>query len=155
LISRYAEKFNLKFTIVRFGSLYGKYSDNNNTIKNFILQALKTKKIIRYSNGSEIRNYINVYDAVKLCFYFQKHTYDSGYYNLVGKKKYTVKEVINLISKIIPLKKTIFKPKLIDKYHYKENPYTYKLKFGKFLFSKNEVKLKHGLEDIIKKYLHV
>ena len=151
LISRYSQKFDLKFTILRFGSLYGRYSDKNNTISNFIHQAIKHRKIIRFSDGKEIRNYINVIDAIKLCYEFRKKKYNNKYYNLVGKKKYTVKEVIKIISKITPLKKIIFKPKLIDKYHYKKNPYTYTLKFGKFLYSNSEITLEQGLKSLIKK----
>ncbi len=44
LIERYSSKFNLKYTIIRFGSLYGEKSNYFNTIKNLIKQGISKKK---------------------------------------------------------------------------------------------------------------
>ena len=54
LIEKYARKFGLKYTIIRFGSLYGEKSNYFNTIKNLISQGIKQKRIIRNTEGNEI-----------------------------------------------------------------------------------------------------
>ena len=66
IIERYCEKYPIKFVILRFGSLYGSRSNDFNPIGNFIIQAIKYKKIVRFSDGKEIRNYIHVNDLKKM-----------------------------------------------------------------------------------------
>ena len=61
----YLEEFNLNYTILRYGSLYGIRANNFNFISNIIKQALLDKEIIRKGDGQEIRDYINVIDAAK------------------------------------------------------------------------------------------
>ena len=150
LIERYSKKFKLNYIIIRFGSLYGKYSDNSNTITNLVNQAWKNNMIIRNSDGKEIRNYINAVDAVKLCYNFHKSSYKNKYFNLIGTKKMTIKRVILIILKIFNLKKIIFNPKHKDDYHYKINPYTFKLRKGIFIKPKNEIKFTKGISDLVK-----
>ena len=82
--------FDINFTILMFGSLYGLRANNFNTIHKFIKQGIKNKKIERVGNGAEIRNYINVKDAAKICVEILKKKYANQYYNIMGKEKMTV-----------------------------------------------------------------
>ena len=149
LIERYAKKFGLRYTIVRFGSLYGEKSNYFNNIKNLISQGLNNNKIIRNSEGNEIRNYINVKDAVKICSSLIKNKYDNKYFNLVGKEKKTMKEVVNIIAKILKVKKIVFKKNPNDNNHYLINPYTYKTRIGKIITPKKAIKFSLGIKNII------
>ena len=65
LIENYSKKYGLKYTNLRFGSLYGPRANKFNFINNIIYQALNKRTMIRNGDGKEIRNYINVIDAAK------------------------------------------------------------------------------------------
>tara|TARA_B100000780_G_scaffold278023_1_gene250244 strand:- start:1385 stop:2275 length:891 start_codon:yes stop_codon:yes gene_type:complete len=149
LIERYANKFNLKYTIIRFGSLYGEKSNYFNTVKNIITQGLKTNKILRNTMGNEIRDYIHVKDAVEICSQLIKKKYDNKYFTLVGKEKKTVKQIILTIAKELKVKKVIFKKDIKDQDHYVVNPYSYKTRVGKLLKPKKPIKFIEGIRKII------
>ena len=149
LIEKYARKFGLKYTIIRFGSLYGEKSNYFNTIKNLISQGIKQKRIIRNTEGNEIRNYIHVKDAVKICSELIKKQYNNKYYNLVGKEKKTMKQVVLTISKQLKINKIIFKKNPKDHDHYIINPYTYKTRIGNLIKPKNPIKFAEGIKKII------
>ena len=127
LIEDYSKKFNINYTILRFGSLYGLRANYFNIILKFIVQGIKNRTIERVGNGKEIRNYINVKDAAKISIQILDKKYANKYFNIVGKEKISVKKVINLISKKTSAKKIIFHKNIVDDTHYKVNPFTYKV----------------------------
>ena len=73
----------------------------------------------------EIRNYINVKDAAKICVKILNKRYANKYFNIVGKERVSVRKVINLIAKKTSTKKII--------YHnlFKIENCTYRLRFCK------------------------
>ena len=153
LIEDYSKKFNINYTILRFGSLYGLRANYFNIILKFIVQGIKNRTIERVGNGKEIRNYINVKDAAKISIQILDKKYANKYFNIVGKEKISVKKVINLISKKTSAKKIIFHKNIVDDTHYKVNPFTYKVKGAKFLKPKKGVELEEGIQEIIDNYL--
>ena len=48
------------------------------------------------------------------------------------------------------IKEIIYKNQSFE-YHYKTNPYTYKLRKGKLLIPKNEIKIEEGIKSIVNK----
>ena len=149
LIENYREKFNINYTILRFGSIYGLRANYFNIIHNLIVQGLKSNKIKRDGDGMEIRNYINVKDAAKICVKILNKRYANKYFNIVGKERVSVRKVINLIAKKTSTKKIIYRKNKTDIYHYKINPFTYKVKEAKFIKVKNGIKLEQGIQEII------
>ena len=154
LIEEYKNKYNLNYTILRFGSLYGLRANYFNAINNFIIQAIKYNKIERDGDGKEIRNYINIKDAAKICINMLDKKYSNKYFSIIGKERFSIKKLINLISKKTKTKKVIYyKNKLPgNDTHYKINPFTYKVKEAKFLKIKKPIKLEEGIQEIIDNY---
>jgi len=152
LIENYNSKYNVNYTILRFGSLYGLRANHFNAIQKFIIEGMKNQKIKRDGDGMEIRNYINVKDAAKICVEILKKKYVNQYYNIMGKEKMTVRKIINLISKKTSTKKIIYRKSKLNDTHYKMNPFTYKVKEAKFLNVKNSIKLEQGIQEIIDSY---
>ena len=60
IIEKICKKFDLKFVILRFGTVYGQRANNFNTVQNFINDAKKKNKIFRETQGREIRSYIHI-----------------------------------------------------------------------------------------------
>lgn len=154
LIEDYNNKFNINYTILRFGSLYGLRANYFNAINKFVIQAIKDNRIERDGDGGEIRNYINIKDAAKICIDMLDKKYSNKYFSIVGKERFSIKKLINLISKKTGTKKIIYyKNKLPGGgTHYKVNPFTYKVKEAKFLKVKKPVKLEEGIQEIIDDY---
>ena len=153
LIENYREKFNINYTILRFGSIYGLRANYFNIIHNLIVQGLKGNKIKRDGDGMEIRNYINVKDAAKICVKILNKRYANKYFNIVGKERVSVRKVINLIAKKTNAKKIIYRKNIINVDSYKVNPFTYKVKEAKFIKIKNGIKLEQGIQEIIDNYV--
>ena len=152
LIENYREKFNINYTILRFGSIYGLRANYFNIIHKFIVQGLKSHKIERDGNGMEIRNYINVKDAAKICVEILNKKYANKYFNVLGKERVSVRKVIKLISKKTGAKKIIYHKNIVDDARYKVNPFTYKVKEAKSIKVKNSIKLEQGIQEIIDNY---
>ena len=66
IIEKICKKSNLKFVILRFGTVYGERANSFNTVQNFIRSANKNKKIFRETIGNELRSYIHVKDVAKI-----------------------------------------------------------------------------------------
>ena len=149
IIENYSKKYGLKFSILRYGSIYGTRANSLNAIHNFILQGIKNNKITRKGLGNEIRSYINVKDAAKITYEILNKKYENKYINIIGKDKNKVKEVLKIISKKLKIKKIIFKKKIKLKYHYSKNPYNYKINKGITKFLSKPIRLKSGIDEII------
>ncbi|KKL87126.1 hypothetical protein LCGC14_1937790, partial [marine sediment metagenome] len=61
----YAQKYDFDYVILRFGTVYGRRAQPENSITKIIKQALKTKVISYYGSGNETRNYISVEDTAR------------------------------------------------------------------------------------------
>ena len=149
IVENYAKKYNFKFICLRFGSIYGERANSFNTIQNFIKDAIYKKKIIRKSDGNEIRNYIHVLDASKLCFEVLKKKYSNSYLNIYGPKKVKLKKVLLFIKSNISGLNLRFSKKNYMMYNYKFNPFTYKLRKGKPIKLKKYMNLNDSIKKLI------
>jgi UDP-glucose 4-epimerase len=153
LIEEYAKKFGIKFTILRFGSVYGPRQSINNNISNMVYNALKFKKLIYSGDKASERSFVFVKDVAKAAIKIISKKFNNKVILLIGRKKVKVKKVLNIIKNIQGLKGNfIFKN--IQKNHYSKNPYSYKeMKESKFFIQKS-TQLEIGITktiDYIKK----
>ena len=65
-LEEYSKLTRLKYTILRYGSLYGPRSNIKNGLYRFIYNSIKKNKLIYEGNLSAIREYIHVLDAADL-----------------------------------------------------------------------------------------
>ena len=66
IVEEYKEKYDLDYTILRYGSLYSERDFENNYIFNLVKTAIKTGEINHAGDGEEVREYIHAVDAAKL-----------------------------------------------------------------------------------------
>lgn len=149
LIENYTNKYKLNYTILRFGSLYGPRANSFNSIYQLIKYGMKNKKIKRNGDGNEVRSYINVKNVSEICVEILKQKYQNSIINVIGKKKLKVKQVIGLIAKKLNIKNIIYNKDKINEYHYKVNPYTYKIKKGIFYKKRKQINISEGIDEII------
>jgi UDP-glucose 4-epimerase len=139
LIENYQEIFGLDFTILRFGSLYGRRANDFNFIHNAIKQALVEGKITREGSGEEVRDYINVLDDL----------YKNSYIMITGTQTVRVKEVLIMIKEMFnnSIELDFIEGQKED--HYKITPYSFKPRIARKLTLNYHYDIGQGILDTI------
>ena len=148
-IENYLEEFNLNYTILRYGSLYGTRANNFNFISNIIKQALLDKEIIRRGDGQEIRDYINVIDAAKSSAEILHKDYLNQHVMITGTQTRKVHEVLDMIKEILNNEIKITYDNKNYEGHYQLTPYSFRPKVALKITSKNNHDLGQGILDCI------
>ena len=146
-IREFKNLFNLDFTILRYGTVYGPRADKFNSVRNLIQTAKKKGELIYPGSKRSIRKYIHVLDAALASVKILDKKYKNKCIMLTGKKPLRVTEFLNRISLNLNIKKkTKFNKK--EKYgHYIKKPKKYKIiKARRFKFNKT----RNFLEEIDK-----
>ena len=74
-VREYKKNYNLSYTILRFGSLYGRRADDTNGVRKIIKRAIAKGKLSYIGSKKSVREYINVSDAAKACCEILKNKY--------------------------------------------------------------------------------
>jgi UDP-glucose 4-epimerase len=149
LIENYGEIFKLPYTILRYGSLYGPRANRENFIYTIIKQALIEKKITRYGDGEEIREYIHVRDAAKGSVEILSKEFTNQHVILAGNQQMKVKDLLYMIKEILgnKVKVDFLSPRANT--HYEITPYSFTPRIGKRLVSRTYVDLSQGILETI------
>ena len=149
LIENYQKTYGLDFTILRFGSLYGRRANDFNWIHEIIKQALKEGKIQRKGDGEELRDYIHVQDAAQACVDVLDDKFRNEYLIISGSQTIKVKELLRMINEIMDNKIQI---EYLDEHmegHYEVTPYTFRPRLAKKFSGNTNVELGQGILDTI------
>ncbi|CCK80310.1 NAD-dependent epimerase/dehydratase family protein [Desulfobacula toluolica] len=145
-IEAYHEMYGLKYTILRFGTLYGPRSDKRNAVYRFVLQALTNGSISYEGNREDQREYIHTEDAAKACVDILKPEFENQHIVLTGSQVFKVRELLGMIKEIIPDEITInYKSNNKKTAHYVLTPHNYSPKLGKKFIPSLQVDLGQGL----------
>ena len=150
-VEEFYSTFGLKYTILRFGSLYGDHSDYSNGIKAIIKNAILKRKIIYEGSKKAVRRYIHVKDAAEACVKILQKKFENKYITITGKTAYKVRNFLNEISKILTIKKNkiIFLNKTGNG-HYVVKPTNFKPRIGKNFYFKKQKTTTPELRKLIK-----
>ena len=149
-IENYQTMYNLDYTILRYGSLYGPRSDSHNGIYRFIQQALSEKKMVFIGKADSKREFIHVKDAAESSVEILKPKYANQHIILSGNQSLTINELLKTIKEI--LKDSAIKIKFNpDEYdaHYEMTPYTFNPKYGKKLYPELQRDFGQGILQVI------
>ena len=134
-VREYKKNYNLSYTIIRFGSLYGRRADDTNGVRKIIKRAIAKGKLTYVGNRKSVREYINISDATKACCEILKNKYKNKHIILTGTKKIKVFDFLNRLSKILNISQKVEFKNLKFSGRYITIPYTYKPEKGvKFAF---------------------
>lgn len=150
----YIEEFNhmydLDYTILRFGSLYGPRADESNGVYRLLTQAMKGGKVTHRGSPKDKREYIHVFDAAKLSVDILDDQYQNTHVVITGNDVLKIEDLFCMFSEILG--------KDIDqKYiegeewdgHYRVTPYTFTPKTGKKLTTPYYVDMGQGILQVI------
>jgi len=149
IIEEYHNEFDLDFNILRFGSLYGPRANQFNSINDFLLQALKYKKIVRRGDGEEIREYIHVKDAAQLSVDALDNRYKNKHLIITGSQQIKIKELLIMIQEIFQRGIEIEYTDDVELHHYEITPYNYKPNVAKKITPDSYYDMGQGLMDLI------
>lgn len=96
----YNRLHNLKYTILRFGTLWGPRSNQSNSIYNYLSQAANTNKVNVKGSGEEIREYIHINDAAEIATKMLNEDTNNLIYILTGHHQTKLKDLMETIREI-------------------------------------------------------
>ena len=150
IIDNYYKEYGINYTILRYGSLYGRRANKFNFIKNAITQALLEGKIDRRGDGSEIRDYIHVKDAAKASVEILNEDFINSHIMIKGSQTIKINELLNMINEIMDnqIKINYSKEKHYEG-HYQLTPYSFRPRVAEKYLLKTYHDLGQGLLDTI------
>jgi len=100
IIENYQKIYNLNYTILRYGSLYGPRANHFNFINRIIIQAIKNKKIVREGNGQELREYIHIKDAARASVEILSKDFENANIMITGTKSMRIHDLLDMIKEM-------------------------------------------------------
>ena len=141
---------HLKYSILRYGSIYGPRSNLNNGLLKIVYDAVKKKKIIYRGTQKAVRSYIHVLDAAKASADILKNKFNQRVILIKGNKSIRIKDLLLELKKITNLKSKLVFLNKTQRGHYDKKPKPYK-KFKTYnYFRKNSLDYKKGLLQLVK-----
>ncbi|MBT4589811.1 MAG: NAD(P)-dependent oxidoreductase [Rhodospirillaceae bacterium] len=102
IVEQYGEQYDIDYTIVRYGSVYGERADANNRIYRIIREALTAKKISFQGDGSEEREYVHGRDAAKLSVdVLEDDKYRNQNVILTGIERFQYSELLSFVKEML------------------------------------------------------
>jgi UDP-glucose 4-epimerase len=151
IIEEYYKRYGLKYSIIRYGSVYGERASHNNYIYNLISKALETGKLEYKGDGEDVREYIHVVDTARLSVdILENIEFENEHLILTGLEKMKRVELLTMINEILGNKLEIVN---IDRDyfgHYKITPYAFHPTVAKKLVANPFVDLGQGLLEVIR-----
>ncbi len=154
IIEQYAEQYDLGYTIIRYGSVYGERADASNRIYRIIRQALAEGKITFPGDGSEEREYVHGRDAAKLSVDILGDGFRGQNVILTGLERYRYKDLLGLLREMMDDKVDIEMLEQDYKGHYTLTPYSFAPSVGVKLVNNPSVEFGQGLLECIEHVFH-
>lgn len=152
LVENYREAYQLPYTILRYGSLYGERADGRNWVRSILLQALKEGYIVRYGDGEEIREYIHVRDAARYSVAALDPEYENQSVVISGLQAIKIKDLLRMVQEIMGGRVQIEYRSPEDQratgssqLHYSLTPYSFSPRIARKLVGKDYLDLGQGL----------
>lgn len=144
-IENYNALFGLKYTCLRYGSLYGTRADERNSIYRLIQQALKDNRVTYRGTGDELREFIHVRDAAEISVTILEAGYEDQCITLTGNEKMRYHDLLEMIREMIGSQVIIEILPSTRKAHYKITPYNFSPKLGRKLVNNPHIDMGQGL----------
>ena len=148
-VEEYQRAFDLDFTILRYGSLYGPRADESNGLYRIVRDALERNAISYVGNPESIREYIHVLDAARASVQALGEEFRNESVVLTGNQPMRVLDLLKMLAEIMGLSESVdFRD---EQYagHYVRTPYAYQPKLGRKFAPSLHIDLGQGLLQLI------
>jgi UDP-glucose 4-epimerase len=151
-IEEYQRRFGLNYTILRYGTLYGRRADARNSVYRYLKQALTERKISVHATGDEMREYIHVEDASRASVQILEPQFENQNIILTGNHPMRFRDLMQMIREMVGADVQVDLQPPLDSGvtgHYSLTPYTFHPKIGKKLVNNYYVDMGQGLLDCL------
>ncbi len=150
LCKTYYEDFGLEYTILRYGSLYGRESNHWNFIYGVCQDLLKTGEYTYTSSPDGIREYIHIQDAARESV---RISIDAEFANrsvlITGHQRMKMKEFFEMIEEILGKKITIHYMDSEHNRHYIRTPYSFDIDVPVRINLSSYIDISEGILDCL------
>ena len=155
-IEEYQRQFGLDYTVLRFGTLYGRRTDDRNSVHRYLRQALLDRKIICHGTGEETREYIHVEDAARSSMDILAEEFRNQYVILTGHHPMRFHDFLEMVREMVGEDVMIeyqspgsSENNVKHSPHYSKTPYSFRPRIGKKLVSHYYLDMGEGLLDCL------
>lgn len=144
-IENYQAMYNLPYTILRYGSLYGPRADRRNAIERFVHEALTKGVITYYGAPTALREYVHVDDASTATLEIIAPEYANQNIIISGNQPMRVGDLFKMIGEMLGKELVIEYQNDPNSGHYQITPYAFMPKIGRKLAPPLTVDLGQGI----------
>jgi UDP-glucose 4-epimerase len=143
------------YTILRYGTLYGRRAGETNSVHRYLRQALRDRRITAHGTGGELREYIHVEDAARLSVEILTDEFVDEQVVLTGHHPMRFHDLLDLIREIVgpDVEVELRAPEPADQLpfsaHYSITPYTFRPRVARKLVSNYYTDMGQGLVDCL------
>ena len=130
-VEEYNRLFDLNYTILRYGSLYGPRSDSNNGLYKIIKSAIENEEINYVGNIEARREYIHAKDAAVASVKILEEEFKNQNIILSGPDSLRVYDIMKMISEILGKKHKLKFQDQTKGGHYLRTPYSFQPRVAK------------------------
>ena len=156
-VEEYQRRYGLDYTILRYGTLYGRRAGAHNAIHGYLKQALTERRIDCVGTGDELREYIHVNDAARASVEILADEFANRHVIITGHHPMRVRDLLAMIREIVGRDVDVnMQPGSMyddsakrDSGHYKLTPYNFQPKIGRRLTQTYYLDMGQGLLDVL------
>jgi UDP-glucose 4-epimerase len=155
-IEEYQRRFGLNYTILRYGTLYGRRADERNSIHRYLKKALIERRIDCVGTGDELREYVHVSDAARASVQILHGDFANQHVILTGHHPMRFGDLLAMVREIVgddvdirlqPPERNASRRG--ESAHYSLTPYNFRPKIGRKLVSHLYLDMGQGLLDVL------
>lgn len=148
-VEEYKRTYDLNFTILRYGSLYGPRADKGNGLYRIVKASLESG-VVRYQGSADaLREYIHVEDAARASVAALGDDFCNESVILTGQEPMRVLDLLKMLAEILGYEQDIEFIETTQAGHYVRTPYSYQPKLGRKYIAPMHVDLGQGLIQLI------
>jgi len=148
-VEEYQRTYELDFTILRYGSLYGPRADETNGLFRIVREALVQGTISYEGDPESVREYIHVEDAARASVTALGEEFRNESVILTGYQPMRVADVLKMLAEILGMSNEVQFRNESYAGHYVRTPYAYQPKLGRKYAPLLHVDLGQGLLQLI------
>ena len=146
IIETYSESFEVDYTLLRYGSLYGPRAQDWNGLRGYVRQVMQEGRLDYPGSGDERREYIHVRDAARLSVDVLDAKHRNQAITVTGSQVLNSSELAEMIFEIAgKTPEVVFSQDQRRKEHYRITPYRYTPRQAKKLVPTEFIDLGQGI----------
>jgi len=150
IIEAYNEQFDLDYTILRYGSLYGPRAQDWNGLRAYVRQIIQSGRLDYDGDGQERREYIHALDAARLSVDILDEKYRNQAITITGTQSMSSTDLFQIIFEIAGKKPEVnYEVGNRSQFHYGLTPYRYTPRRSTKLIPSEFVDLGQGILEVV------